>query len=468
MSSGHSLDGLMKWIRREEWRDAFAYLVDRHLVPACASAHVDVQELPDLIGDHWFMSLWGCAFEDFLTRDLDDGRNIVDDYLKRRGWKESPSTRAYMAALRSSAMSLYEVSDLVLDEGFLVRDLVRGGDPVRVSEKSATKSLHQWDRIATRLLQVGGKNVISGALLSFDRDASEEALASIKRVGKRARKETAKLVKSLGRDADDASVNGLFSEDMVLAGSAFMFSNVWLRDVLKKVRNPVLPQVTNSDGEPLEFQTLHYPLERGATAKAVRSALATVPDFRQENDDFWNWLEAKGSKTRPAGTTAKAQSFITQTDDGTIVLGNIELRRTMLTLSVNSPSRAQRGRALLDRVLKELVRDPLIETQTLEQIMVSRPAGKAKSSSGLSAEDERAVIHQSLNGHYSQMLDEPIPALGNVTPMSAVKTTKGREKVIAWLNLLENHSAQQPAGDPMANYDFTWMWQKLGLADRRR
>ena len=29
--------------------------------------------------------VWGSAFEDFLTRDFDDGSNIVEDYLKRRG-----------------------------------------------------------------------------------------------------------------------------------------------------------------------------------------------------------------------------------------------------------------------------------------------------------------------------------------------------------------------------------------------
>jgi hypothetical protein len=27
-------------------------------------------------------TVWGCAFEDFLTRETEDGRNIVDDYLK--------------------------------------------------------------------------------------------------------------------------------------------------------------------------------------------------------------------------------------------------------------------------------------------------------------------------------------------------------------------------------------------------
>jgi hypothetical protein len=42
------------------------------------------------------------AFEDFLTREIVDGRNVVDDYLKRRGWRESASTKAYMRALRDS------------------------------------------------------------------------------------------------------------------------------------------------------------------------------------------------------------------------------------------------------------------------------------------------------------------------------------------------------------------------------
>jgi hypothetical protein len=40
-------------------------------------------------------------------------------------------------------MSLYEISDIVGGVSFLARDLVRGGDPVRVFERSATRSLSQ-------------------------------------------------------------------------------------------------------------------------------------------------------------------------------------------------------------------------------------------------------------------------------------------------------------------------------------
>jgi hypothetical protein len=34
--------------------------------------------------------------------------------------------------------------------------------------------------------------------------------------------------------------------------------------------------------------------------------------------------------------------------------------------------------------------------------------------------------------------------------------------------MLENHSARQPTGDAMAKYDFTWLWQELGISDQRR
>ena len=106
MASGHSLEGLITWLHREEWRDRFAETFDAHLLPACELTGLEANEVVSALGEDWFTrTVWGSAFEDFLTRDFDGGSNIVDDYLKRRGWKESSSTRQYMAALRSSVPS---------------------------------------------------------------------------------------------------------------------------------------------------------------------------------------------------------------------------------------------------------------------------------------------------------------------------------------------------------------------------
>ena len=107
MARRHQLDGLIRWSQRDDWVADFEAVVEAHIAPACEAAGVDAENLPDLIGDHAFMTLWGCAFEDFIAREFDDGSNIIDEYLKRRGWKETAPNRAYMAALRTSAVGLY-------------------------------------------------------------------------------------------------------------------------------------------------------------------------------------------------------------------------------------------------------------------------------------------------------------------------------------------------------------------------
>ena len=117
-------------------------------------------------------------------------------------------------------------------------------------------------------------------------------------------------------------------------------------------------------------------------------------------------------------------------------------------------------------MLAGLVGPPLAERIDLERMLAAeRPAPEP---SGLPPEDERALVRQGLDDHYRRVLDQPIPALGGKSPRAAAKTPKGREKVAAWLKVLENHSAKRPAGDPIGGYDFGWMWQELGVEALRR
>ncbi len=410
--------------------------------------------------------LWGCVFEDLLARDLDDGRNIVDDYLKRRGWKESASNRAYMTALRSSVMSLYEISDIVRDESFLARDLVRGGEPVRVSERSGTRYLKPWDRIAARLVRTGSRTEMAGGALPFKYEASEAVLAALRGAGKKAHAEAAKLAHKLGHGVDGALIAEVLSVTEVLRASAFLFTNIWLDDLLQRTLNPTLPQMCNTDGDELVFTPISYPLKLEASADAIRLALAAIPALRAESKTFWSWIGPKesGSKNR----RTDSQTLVTMLDDGSLVLGTVELKDKMLVIEANSQQRAERGRALIEPLIGGLVGVPVIEARTVAQLMASRPAGKSKAlSSGLSPDEERAVIHESLDRHYVNLLDEPVPMLGNLTPRRAAKSAKGGEKLVAWLKFLENGAAHG-GGSPMADCDLTWMWDELGVANLRR
>src|SRR3712207_6266911 len=173
-----ALAALMTWAQRGEWRDRFETLVADHLGPVCEAFDIAPDELPEILGEQAFAQLLGCIFEDFLTCDFDpDDHNVVEDYLKRRGWKEPVAAKRYLQALRRSVMSLYEVIGTAPGSHFVAKDLIRAGEPARVEDRLASQSLARWDRIAARLLPIGGKTYMAGGVLplSFeDADAITE------------------------------------------------------------------------------------------------------------------------------------------------------------------------------------------------------------------------------------------------------------------------------------------------------
>jgi hypothetical protein len=87
----------------------------------------------------------------------------------------------------------------------------------------------------------------------------------------------------------------------------------------------------------------------------------------------------------------------------------------------------------------------------------------------MSEEERSAILHDSLDRHYRNLLDQPIPILGNKSPRAAVRTAKGRVKVVDWLKTLENHAAKSAGrNSQIANYSFNWIWTELGVAELKR
>jgi hypothetical protein len=460
----------MKWLRRDPWREAFEDLLEHHLGPACDQADIDIDDLAGLIGADMVATLWGCAFEDFLTREVGELGNIVDDYLKRRGWNEKARDKAYMSGLRSSVMSLYEVSDVRAGESMLAHDLFRGGAPVRVSEGTATQSLKQWDCIAARLVAERGKVVLGGGLLPFDRNLADTVLASLRRAGKRAAKESAQILPELDDSIDPADLKEAFSDTEVLRHAAPLISTVWLNDVLDKVLNPRLPEIYNNDGDEIVFLSLHYRLRPGMTAARVRKALDRLPDLQAVSPNYWNWLAPADTSSKHLQTRGRSGlAFMTALEDGSLALGSLELKGRRLLVTVNSENRAERAREMLSAALEGLVDEPLVERQDLAQVMAEKAAHRRDAvESDIPLDERRRIVHESLDRYYREQLDEPIPALGDLSPRQAMKSAEGREKVVTWLKRLENHVAGRKPSEPMASYDTTWLWQELGLADPRK
>ena len=285
--------------------------------------------------------------------------------------------------------------------------------------------------------------MISGALLPFSADAVDLLVTGL-RDALGLKKSTALR---LTRDQ--------------LRRCAPVFTGAWLFTELPRTLTPAQPKVCNSDGDEIVFHDLRFPLATGVKQKDIAARLDRVKEFLPEGRQFWNWLAPRKGR---AGRAADGLVLETQIDGGT-VLGSLELKGKALQVSVNSARRAAKIEALLIVAVGELLRRPLTTIRTVEQMMAERRHDQhSDHADQVPPEIARQVARDYMDNYYRETLDASIPALDGKSPRQAVRSAAGREKVIEWLKLLENQSARHH-NDPIARYDFGWMWTELGLQE---
>lgn len=247
----NDISDLLTFISQDDlWFARLQEVVAEHLMPALEEFDLDYDDLPEVLGGPWPGVLWGCGFEDFLSRQYEDG-NVVDLYFKRRGWNETEPNREYFAALRDTPVSLYEVSEVKPGTSMVLKDVLGAAKPVMVLEGSATQSLKQWDRIVVRVIAEGDVHVISGALLAF----SAEAVAF--------------LLDGLSTVLKIDEVVGLSLTATQLLQCAPTFTSAWLFTTLPRALSEDMPEFTNADGDDIMFNDLRFPFATGVKQKDV-------------------------------------------------------------------------------------------------------------------------------------------------------------------------------------------------------
>jgi len=502
MASPDYLTGLLKWLKRPEWAEAFHEVLEDHVGGVCNAVDIEFGDLEDLLGDEAFLVLGACIMEDFFTRFTeDDGRNIVDDYLKRRGWKESITNKRYMQALRDSVMSIYEISDIVPGQSFLARDLIRDLAPVPVFDPEASRDFEPFDHIAARIFELNGRRLMSGGTLRLDPALSTELREKIAAARDKMRGLLRERRTDPVEEIDTAAEQEVF-DTVAMTLAPPLISAMWLENRLDDDLFDVddLPPV-NHDGDEVEFHDMLFPLLPGVTMDTVRSRLDATPALHREpGSAFWNWLGPLPAAS-PDGTPSPV-SVDTEFDDG-VLLGIARLSETEVGLKTNSAARAATGEALISTTLEGLVGAPTTQVTPWDEAVreyegddddddfdiddddfdiddddsidddddddpIEDEDGTALPNTDIPIEVPPEMVHAMLNNYYRKVLNEPVPMLGNVTPRNAARTLSGRAKVVEWLQQLEARSAvHRNDGDPLGTYDFGWIWRELGLQKPR-
>lgn len=130
-------------------------------------------------------------------------------------------------------MSAYEVQSVVAGESFVAQDLILGGEPVRVSERTATRVLQPGQRIAARIVELSGQYVMAGGMLPFDA-ASADALLEELNGDLAAFREGIEEQRVALAEAELKPDEEAMLVQFWLHGVAPLFTVVWLEHVLSR------------------------------------------------------------------------------------------------------------------------------------------------------------------------------------------------------------------------------------------
>jgi len=410
----------LEWLNRR-YPEEVTEAIGAHLELAGEDAFECLRELPDdyaqmvIINVHeWLIADGDLSFED---RDVP----VRELLLGPGGPLFDAEGRAWIEALTSRPLSLYEVVDTDPGTGFRARDLLHPDEPaVDILERSASQSLVRWEVLAARLVPWKGDWLLSGAVYPFVRDADFPRVLE-------------DLRDELARETEG-------DPELERAFLSVVLPQEWLIRLLQPREMPKM--VDASTGEPILLVTDHY---RVRDWDRLEAALADQPDVDGDRTDGWTRFKETGDGLRR----------------GLLALNVV--RGDRLEVFTQTLKRADQGREWLEQVAGDA-----LEHRTREMSDPTGPIGTAGGGAGSPAEPPpipvpTELVQKLLESQYKDWADDHIPALDGKTPREAVRTQEGREAVIGLLKLYEEGEAQAALRESREPATLQFLWDSVGL-----
>lgn len=391
----------------------------------------------------WFFFDWRPDPEDTgVPEAAQDGLTLGEAYLQRKGRQLDPLLARYIEQCCASPFSFYDIVSVRPGAGFVLRDIFTG-DEVDVTERSGSQHANVGDILFMKIVRFD-QLAMAEACSPVAFPPTEKALIIELRKAMRGRKRS--LTREDVREWEPALTEMYF-------------------DIAERLLNPRLPELQNTDGDPMLFHRLVFDIPSPRAAFDALKHLCITE----------TGAELLATAERDAGGELRRIEFPWQRAGNAknptwsnTVLGTVVIEGFRLTIEVNSEKRAVAARALVERHLPQArIRPTVIESP---QAMLARSkehgAHPAQETEDLHALPEvQAQLAQMMRQHYRNWLHEKIPALGNKTPLQAVKTKDGREMVEALL--LEIERKGQKTRPPLDPAIIRELRDALGLSPRQ-
>ena len=420
--------------RIEEMTDHFMGLVMQNL----GMDSFDIQHR--LKQSEYGPMIYGFLMEMMAVTSWDAERvTPIDEYMKKRGWREGTHGRRYLSALNVSELHFLEVTAVESGKWVEVRPYGTDVTSERVVERNGSESLHVYDAIVARLVRLGNSRKF-GAILPLShagalhlKDHLDDVESDLKELYEEAVAEDGPdgLVKDFADGVDD-------ERQTRIEETGFM---CFVSDALA-VASPATPELSNTDNERIAITTTRFPIV--GDPLQVGELLMSTESLIDDSETRWSWLDSDGSNK---------------------VLGTLEIKAKDLLLETNSVERSQRGIALLQSLLtSDLIGTPLSVHENVEHTLSRAPTPSPAESVDMAQHPElQEAVQAAVKASYLKSLDQPIPMLGDESPRACAADPDKRQRAVDWVKYLENMESRNSA----TPHDFSWLWEELGLGDHR-
>ncbi|MEP7262427.1 MAG: SEC-C metal-binding domain-containing protein [Usitatibacter sp.] len=389
----------------------------------------------------WFRNFWSPnPFEPTGVRDRALHEvEPVRAYLERRGRRLDAPLREYLESCLEAPLSFHEVREVERGKDFVLQDLITGHEH-RVTERQATEHVQAGDIVFGQVVRADG--------LAMLECCAPFVFPPIERIG------IAKACRRLvGRRKRASFPTRDYHLEILEIYLAFADG----------VMQPRLPVLHNTDGDPLSLRKVVFEIESAQQAFAALRRLDPADDAElarsQRRDESGALVEATLHWVEPS---SKPRGAMRNT-----VLGSITITARRLVVEVNSEARERRVRTLVEEALGSAARHRATEIQSMDRLLEearSRPAKPRNLEDEKLAEspEVKALLDEHMRRYYDEWVNERIPALGNRTPLQAVRTRAGKEAVESLVLQLERDG--QVMKPPLDAAIVTRLRERLGLA----
>ena len=394
----------------------------------------------------YWSTLFSYIFEQFATKPRDgDGYTFIDDYLAEHPRRETRTYRRYLEAINETPVLLWEIVDVKPNQHIMLRPYGSTDTPIQVATDPTTQPFHRWDCIAARVIQLDDTYLFSHVVLPIP---IENAIYI-----HRAR---ALFLEHVTQSIDASHQKGALEEppkeieDAIIAKTQEMLPvllfKFWIEHLYEEM-TATPPEIKNDDDESYQPAKVRFPLNSsGDQIATVLNGLPELVKIADKNNLSWGWT--------PDFATESAEQPARQ-------IGTITLRKKALELKVDSRERAEKGELWLRNILQKQVKTAMIVYDNVEEMQAQ--LAEPPDEDLVVDEDVQDAVKAHMDNRYRSYLDQPCSFLKDQTPRSCINDPAMHPRLVEWLKTLENNTLKTPSLD----YDFTWLWDELGLQHYR-